>query len=92
MLRRWLDSPWPYFIGAAILLVLAIASQFEVRLPPRSKESIDSVATLKERDDVNVVFVLIDTLGPTGWASTATSARPAPTWICWVARASSSGT
>ncbi len=62
MLRRWLDSPWPYFIGAAILLVLAIASQFEVRLPARSKESIDSVATLKERDDVNVVFVLIDTL------------------------------
>ena len=62
MLRRWLDSPWPYFIGAAILLVFAIASQFEVRLPPRSKESIDSIATLKERDDVNVVFILIDTL------------------------------
>ncbi len=62
MLRRWLDSPWPYFVGAAILLIVAIASQFEVRLPARSKEKIDSVATLKERDDVNVVFVLIDTL------------------------------
>ena len=35
MLRRLLDSPWPYFIGAGLLLIAAIASQFEVRLPSR---------------------------------------------------------
>ncbi len=62
MLRRWLDSPWPYFVGAGILLVLAIASQFEVRLPSRSQGSLEDVAALKDRDDVNVVFILIDTL------------------------------
>ncbi|MDH3211553.1 MAG: sulfatase [Myxococcales bacterium] len=62
MFRRWLESPWPYFVGAGILLVIAVASQFEVQLPSRSRESVEAIAALKERDDVNVVFVLIDTL------------------------------
>jgi len=62
MLRRWLDSPWPYFVGAGILLLLAIASQFEVQLPSRSQGSVEDIATLRDRDDTNVVFVLIDTL------------------------------
>ena len=35
MLRRLLDSPWPYFAGAALLLVLAIASQFRIAGPSR---------------------------------------------------------
>jgi choline-sulfatase len=62
MLRRWLDSPWPYFIGAAILLAIAVVSQFEVRLPSRSEGSPEQINELKDRDDLNVVFVLIDTL------------------------------
>jgi arylsulfatase A-like enzyme len=62
VLRRWLDSPWPYFIGAGILAVLAIASQFEIRMPSRSVGSVEEIATLSDRQDLNVVFALVDTL------------------------------
>jgi arylsulfatase A-like enzyme len=62
MLRRLLDSPWPYFVAAGVLLVLAIASQFEVRFPSRSQGTVEDIAALKERDDLNVVFILVDTL------------------------------
>ena len=37
MLRKLLDSPWPYFVGAALLLVLAIASQLQIAGPSRPK-------------------------------------------------------
>jgi arylsulfatase A-like enzyme len=62
MLRRLLDSPWPYFIAAGVLLVLAIASQFEVRFPSRSEGAVEDIAALKERDDLNVLFIVVDTL------------------------------
>jgi len=62
MLKRLLDSPWPYFIGAGLLLIAAIASQFEVRLPSRPAGRPEDITTLRERDDLNVVFILIDTL------------------------------
>jgi arylsulfatase A-like enzyme len=62
LLRRILDSPWPYFVGAGLLLLVAIATQFEVRLPSRPEGSFEDIAKLRERDDLNVVFILIDTL------------------------------
>ena len=37
LLRRILDSPAFYFTAAAILLVVAIASQFELQVPSRPK-------------------------------------------------------
>ena len=62
MFRRFLDSPWPYFLGASILFVLAVASQFDVRIPSRDVAGVEEVERLKDRDDLNVVFILIDTL------------------------------
>jgi arylsulfatase len=62
MLRRLFDSPWPYFIGAGLLLIVAIASQFEIRVPSRPEGQPADIAALRERDDLNVVFVMIDTL------------------------------
>jgi arylsulfatase A-like enzyme len=62
MARRLLDSPWPYFSLAAVLLLAALASQFEVRFPRREQAPITEIAKLRDRGDVNVVFVLIDTL------------------------------
>jgi arylsulfatase A-like enzyme len=62
MLRRFLDSPWPYFAGAGILLVVLIASQFEIRVPPRPIGRVEDILKLRERDDLNVVFITIDTL------------------------------
>ena len=62
MLRRLFESPWPYFIGAGLLLIVAIASQFEIRVPSRPKGQPANITALRERDDLNVVFIMIDTL------------------------------
>lgn len=62
MLRRILQSPWTYFAGAGVLLLAAVASQFEIQLPTRGAEGIEALSTLRERDDLNVVFILVDTL------------------------------
>jgi arylsulfatase A-like enzyme len=62
MLRRLIDSPWLYFTAAAALLVAAIASQFELQIPSRPKGTVEDIAALAERDDLNVIFILVDTL------------------------------
>jgi arylsulfatase A-like enzyme len=62
MWRRIADSPWLYFGGAGVLLILAIASQFDVSLPPRDRGSVADLAKLHDRGDLNLVFILIDTL------------------------------
>jgi len=62
LFRRFLDSPWPYFAAAGVLLVVAVFSQIEIEGPARSSGSVEDIAALRERDDLNVVFILIDTL------------------------------
>jgi arylsulfatase A-like enzyme len=62
MLRRLLDSPRTYFVAAGLLLVAGVASQFEVNLPSRPKGGLAELEELRTRDDVNVVFILVDTL------------------------------
>ncbi|MEB2344984.1 MAG: sulfatase [Deltaproteobacteria bacterium] len=61
MLRRLLDSPRTYFALAALLAVIALASQFRIQGPSRPAGEIGEIAALRERKP-NVVFVLIDTL------------------------------
>src|SRR5262245_10104598 len=62
MLRRVLDSPRTYFVAAGLLLLVAIATQLEVRLPARPEGGVDEIRALAQRRDLNVVFVLVDTL------------------------------
>ncbi len=62
MARGLLDSSWPYFALAGVLLLVAVVSQFEVRMPTRSEAPASALSELKDRDDLNVVFLLIDTL------------------------------
>ncbi len=63
MLRRLLDSPWTYFALAALLALGGLASMFRIRGPARPAGTVEQdLAKLRERDDVNVVFVLVDTL------------------------------
>ncbi len=62
MLRRFLDSPYPYFVGAGLLLLVAIATQFEIQVPSRPGGTPQDIPKLREREDLNVVFVMIDTL------------------------------
>lgn len=61
LLRRLLDSPWTYFTLAALLAIVAIASQFRLHVPSRPAGTIDDLAGLASRK-LNVVFVVIDTL------------------------------
>jgi arylsulfatase A-like enzyme len=62
MLRRLLDSPYTYFTLAALIVVGWFASRFELRPPPRKTHPISHLETLRGRDDLNVVFLVIDTL------------------------------
>jgi len=62
MLRKLLDSPWTYFVGAALLVVLTLLTQFEIAGPARPAGSAAEIAKLRERKDLNVVFLLVDTL------------------------------
>ncbi len=62
MLRRILDSPWTYFGLAAVLVLVAVASMFEIQVPSRPKGTVDDFLALQDRDDLNVVFIVIDTL------------------------------
>ena len=62
MLRRLVESPSAYFAGAAILLLVVIAMQFDLRIPSRPKGTVEDLARLRTRGDLNVVFILVDTL------------------------------
>lgn len=62
MLRRLLDSPNTYFTLAGILFVVLIFTQFEIRTSPREVGSVESIREIAQRDDVNLVFIVIDTL------------------------------
>lgn len=61
MLRRILDSPWFYFGAALLLLLAAVLTQFEVHLPSRDVKPLSDLATLRDRKDLNLVFILVDT-------------------------------
>ncbi len=62
LLRRILDSPVPYFVLAGVLVVAAVLSQLEFSPPPRQLGSSEEISTLAQRDDLNVIFIVIDML------------------------------
>jgi arylsulfatase A-like enzyme len=77
VLRRVLDSGWTYLVLAALLLAAAASLLVDVRLPSRPRGELADVRTLREREELSVVFVLIDTLradriGANGYARPTT--------------------
>ena len=62
MALRTFDSPWLYVGLAAVLLAVGVYSQIDITLPKRPSGTLDDIAALSERDDVNVIWILIDTL------------------------------
>ncbi|MDP6977468.1 MAG: sulfatase [Myxococcota bacterium] len=57
------QSAWLYFAGALLLVVLAVVSQVQVHVPQeRPPGTIEDVRALEGRDDVNLLFIVIDTL------------------------------
>jgi arylsulfatase A-like enzyme len=62
VLRRLPASPWLYFAAAVLALIAALASQLELRSDTRPLASLEALDSLGDRDDLNVLFILIDTL------------------------------
>jgi arylsulfatase A-like enzyme len=62
MSSRLLRSRWFYFVVGALMVVAAIYSQFDIRIDARPLGEPADIETLHQRNDVNLLFVLIDTL------------------------------
>jgi arylsulfatase A-like enzyme len=62
MLRRLLQKPATWFAAAALLLIAGLASQIRINLPPRSSGEVADLRGLRDRDDLNVLFIVVDTL------------------------------
>ncbi|MED5260960.1 MAG: sulfatase [Myxococcota bacterium] len=62
MIRSWLDSPAFYFVVAAILVAIGVGTQVVVELPKRPQGDPSQIRSLADRDDLNLVFVVVDTL------------------------------
>lgn len=62
MASRILRSPWFYYTLAAILAVVGVVSSVEVQVPPRPVGEASDIRGLAERDDVNLIFIVVDTL------------------------------
>jgi arylsulfatase A-like enzyme len=63
---RWFwRGPWPWVIGAALLAAFVLVrwkEESERPVDPRPIGTADDIAALSKRKDLNVLFVLIDTL------------------------------
>lgn len=63
MLQRLFSKPATWFVAAGLLAVVGVlASQIRITLPPRSSGTVADFRALRDRDDLNVVFILVDTL------------------------------
>ena len=63
--KSLLDKRWPWLLAGAALVVMGLASYFDARVGPASRRPVGSpedIAALAERSDLNVLFILIDTL------------------------------
>ncbi len=61
-MRKLLDSAWFYFALAGVAALVLLASQFRFDVPPKPKGTVDDLLELSERDDLNAVVIVIDTL------------------------------
>jgi arylsulfatase A-like enzyme len=65
MANRILNKRWPWLVAAALVVAAYLATWVEIRIAdpdPRPQGSAEEIEKLSERTDLNVLFVLIDTL------------------------------
>ena len=65
MPKRLLDKRWPWLVAAAAIVLTFLVANFELRFGPSDRRpvgSADDIARLKERADLNVLFILVDML------------------------------
>ena len=61
-----LAQRWPWLVAAGVLLIAYLSTFVEIHLPGhwdhRPRGSAEDIAKLKDRGDLNVLFIVIDTL------------------------------
>jgi arylsulfatase A-like enzyme len=65
MTERLLDQRWPWLLAAAAIVILFLSSLIEIRRPgqdSRPRGSVEDIERLHTRSDLNVLFIMIDTL------------------------------
>jgi len=62
MWKRLLGKRWPYVVAAVLLIVVTVGQQVELRSDARTRGTLEDVEALAARSDVNLLFILIDTL------------------------------
>jgi arylsulfatase A-like enzyme len=66
MSKRLLDRRWPWLLVAAVILLAFLSTVVEIRAPggwdPRPVGTVDDIEALRQRDDLNLLFIVIDTL------------------------------
>ena len=62
MWKKIAASRWFSVVALAVMLSAFFASQVEVQSNPRPLGDVDDIRNLSKRDDLNIVFILIDTL------------------------------
>jgi arylsulfatase A-like enzyme len=63
--KEILNKRWPWLVMAALVVAAYLATFVEIRIgdpDPRPRGTAEDIARLPERTDLNVLFVLIDTL------------------------------
>jgi arylsulfatase A-like enzyme len=64
MWKRLLQQRWPWVAAFAVVAIAYLSTHVQIRLPVKDRPNggAAEIAALKERKDVNLLFVLIDTL------------------------------
>ncbi len=66
MRKQILAQRWPWLVAAGAIVVAYLSTLVEVRLPgdwdQRPLGSVEDIAQLRDRSDLNVLFIVIDTL------------------------------
>lgn len=66
MQKKLIDQRWPWLVVAGIITLVFLSTIVEIRSPrgwdQRPSGFVEDIAALRDRDDVNVLFVVVDTL------------------------------
>jgi arylsulfatase A-like enzyme len=64
--KSLLEQRWPWLVAAGIVAVVLLSTFVEIQLPGdwdrRPRGSAEDIARLRDRGDLNVLFILVDTL------------------------------
>ena len=66
MKKKLIDQRWPWGVAAGVLLLGFFSTMVEIRPPAgweaRENGSVEDILSLRDRDDLNVLFLVVDTL------------------------------